>query len=84
MRIVPIVGIMAVAWFLIIAETYVFFDVILTYTPPIHELGSFTALAVLKVAATLGLGILWFVVMLVLTQVYVRSRLRRRTPTVSS
>ena len=84
MRILPIAGIVAVAWLLIIAEVYLFFNVILAFAPPIHELGSLTLLALLKVGATLGLGVLWFVVMSTLAELYTSSKLRSRTPTSSS
>ncbi len=84
MRIAPIAGIIVVAWLLVVAETYVFFDVILTFAPPIHEIGALTALALLKVALTLGLGVLWFVMILFLTQLYTKSKLRDQTPRASS
>ena len=84
MRLLPIAGIIAVAWLLIIGEVYLFFNVILPFTPPIHELGSLTLLALLKVASTLGLGALWFVVMSTLAELYTSSKLRSRTPKPSS
>jgi hypothetical protein len=84
MRLAPLVGLVVVAWLLIIGEVYVFFDVILAFVPPIHELGSLTALALLKVVATLGLGAVWFLVMSTLAELYTRSRLRSRSPTPSS
>jgi hypothetical protein len=83
-RVFPIVGILVVAWLLILGEVYVFFNVILTYAPPIHEIGSLTLLALLKVGATLGLGFLWFTVMQGLARAYTTSRLGRRTPRTSS
>ena len=84
MRLVPIIGLMVVAWLLIIGEVYVFFAFVLEFAPPIHELGSLTALAIAKIAATLGLGAAWFVVMSFLARVYTESRLKRPTPTPSS
>ena len=84
MRTLPVAGIIVAAWLLILGEVYVFFEVIIEFTPPIHELGSLTLLAALKVAATLGLGVLWFVVMSILAQVYTSSKLRSRTPKPSS
>ncbi|MBI3841139.1 MAG: hypothetical protein HY297_04190 [Thaumarchaeota archaeon] len=84
MRILPLVGLMAVAWLLIIGEVYVFFYLILEYAPPIHEVGALTALALLKVAATLALGGVWFVVMSSLSKAYTNSKLRNRTPKPSS
>ncbi|MDA4125275.1 MAG: hypothetical protein OK438_07525 [Thaumarchaeota archaeon] len=84
MRLVPLVGIVTIAWLLIIGEVYLFFNVILAFAPPIHELGSLTALALLKVGSTLGLGALWFVVMSTLAELYTSSRIRRLTPRPSS
>lgn len=84
MRLLPIIGIMGAAWLLIIAETYVFFGVVLEFAPPISELGRLTALALLKVFLTLSLGAIWFLVILFLTELYISSKLRSRTPTSSS
>lgn len=84
MRIFPIIGILTVAWLLMIAEIYLFFDVILVYTPPVYELGRLTLLALLKVGLTVGLGVFWFIVMQGLAEVYTSSRLRNRTPKPSS
>ncbi len=84
MRILPLAGIVLIAWALIIGEVFLFFDVILEFTPPIHELGSLTILAALKLGATLGLGVLWFVVMSYLAQLYTSSKLKSRTPSPSS
>ncbi len=84
MRLAPMVGLTAVAWLLIIAEVYAFFDLILAYAPPIHELGSFTLLALLKVGSTLGLGAVWFLVMSTLAEIYTNSRLRNLPPRPSS
>jgi hypothetical protein len=84
MRLVPMVIIIIVAWLLIIGEVYLFFDVIVAFTPPIHQLGSLTALALLKVVSTLGLGAVWFLVMSTLAELYTGSRIRRLTPRPSS
>jgi len=84
MRTGSLVGITVIAWLLIIVEAYLLFDVIIPFAPPIHSLGSLTALALLKVALTFGLGILWFVVIVSLTQTYIMSRLKRRPPSASS
>lgn len=84
MRLVPLMGISVVAWLLVILETYVFFGVIIPLGPPIHTIGVFTAVALLKLALTLGLGVLWFVVIMSLTRTYERSLVRRLSPTASS
>ena len=79
-----LVGIALTAWFLIVAESYVFFGVIIPSGPPIHDIGVFTALAILKLLMTLGLGLLWFVAIASLTEFYARSMARRLPPTPSS
>lgn len=84
MRIGPLVGITIIAWLLIIIEAYLLFAVVIPFAPPIHTLGSLTALALLKLAVVFGLGVLWFVVIVTLSQTYVMSKLRRRPPTSSS
>jgi hypothetical protein len=84
LRLLPLIGISVVAWLLIILETYLFFGVIIPLGPPIHSIGIFTAVALLKLALTFGLGVLWFVVIVSLTQLYARSRERSPAPTSSS
>ena len=84
MRILPLVGISVVAWFLVILETYLFFDVIIPLGPPIHSIGVFTAVALGKLLLTFGLGALWFFVIVSLTQLYARSGRKSPPPTSSS
>lgn len=72
------------AWLLVILDSYLFFDVIIPFGPPIHTLGSFTVIALLKVGLTFSLALLWFFVIISLTQLYVRSRLNRPLPSASS
>lgn len=84
MRILPLVGISAVAWLLVILETYLFFEVIIPLGPPIHTIGVFTAVALLKLGLTFGLGVLWFVVIVSITELYARSRAKNPAPTSSS
>ncbi len=84
MRLLPIVGILLVAWLLMIAEVYAFFNVILASEPPVSELGRLSALALLKVGSTVGLGVLWFVVMQGLAELYTAERIKTKTPTPSS
>jgi len=79
MRLAPLMVMTTVAWLLILAESYIFFVFIVPF-PPIHSIGAFTALALLKVGLTFGLGVAWFVVMLLMRYFYVRSRLGARTP----
>lgn len=69
---------------MIIGETYLFFMTIVPLGPVPHNLTVYTAITLLKVGLTFGLGILWLVVMVSLTRLYVRSRLRTQTPTSSS
>ncbi len=84
MKFIPIFAMIVVAWLLIIGEVYVFFNVIVAYAPPLHQVGSLTALGLLKVGATLGLGVLWFAVMSVLARAYTSSKVRPRPPKPSS
>ncbi len=84
MKLLPIIFILLVAWLLMIAEVYFFFNVILVFTPPVSELGRLTLLALLKVGLTVGLGLLWFLVMQGLAELYTSSRLKSRTPRPSS
>jgi hypothetical protein len=84
MKLAPLIGIEAIAFFLIIGETYLFFVAIIPLGPVPHSLAVYTAITLLKVGLTFGLGVLWLAVMVSLTRLYVRSRLRNRTPTPSS
>ncbi|MDV3292795.1 MAG: hypothetical protein LYZ70_00820 [Nitrososphaerales archaeon] len=84
MRLAPLIGISVVAWFLILLETYLFFGVIIPLGPPIHSVGVFTAVALLKLSLTFGLGVLWFAVIASITGLYARSKARARPPTSSS
>ena len=84
MRLAPLIGIEAAAFLLIIGETYLFFAAIIPLGPVPHSLAVYTAITLLKVALTFGLGLLWLAVMVSLTRLYVRSRLRTLTPTPSS
>ena len=84
MKLWSLIGLTVTAWLLILFEAYLLFEGVIEFAPPIHSLGSLTALALLKVGLTFGLGIIWFVVIVSLSQAYVRSRLRSRPPTSSA
>ena len=84
MKLVPLIGIEVAAFLLIIGETYLFFVAIVPLGPVPHSVDVYTAITLLKVGLTFGLGVLWLAVMVSLTRFYVRSRLRTRTPTSSS
>jgi hypothetical protein len=64
------------SWLLILAETFVFFDVVRPLGPPLHE-GAVPSV-VLKVGLTVGLGALWVVVMFGIWWLYLRAH---RLPT---
>jgi hypothetical protein len=81
---IPLIAIEAVAFLLIIGETYFFFGVVVPLGSVPHNFTTFTGYATLKVLLTFGLGVLWFLVMLVMTRLYVRTRLKHRTPRPSS
>lgn len=79
-----LIGIEIAAFLLIIGETYLFFMAIVPLGPVPHDLVEYTGIAVLRIVLTFGLGVLWLVVILYLTRLYVQSRLRTLTPTPSS
>lgn len=84
MKLLPLVAIEAVAFLLIIGETYAFFEFVILFGPFPHNLAEYTAYTVVRVILTIGLGVLWFLVVLGLTRLYVRSKLRNLTPKPSS
>ena len=84
MKLVPLIMIEFAAFLLIIGETYAFFEFVILFGGIPHNLAAFTLAAVARVTLTAGLGVLWFVVMIGLTKLYVRSKLRNLTPTPSS
>lgn len=75
-RLTMMLLVVTVSWLLILVETYVFFNVVRPLGPALHEGG--IPSAVLKVGLTLGLGVLWVVVMFALWWVYLRAH---RIPT---
>ena len=75
MRLAPLIGIEVVAFLLIIAETYVFFNVVVPLGPIPHDLLEYTGYGLLKVLLIIGLGVVWFLVMLEMTRLYTRSKL---------
>jgi len=84
LRLAPLFGIEAVAFLLIVGEAYLFFTTIVPIGSIAHDPLNYTGLALLKIALTIGLVVLWFLVMLALTRLYVRSKLGSRTPRPSS
>ncbi|MGA2665854.1 MAG: hypothetical protein ABSF83_13020 [Nitrososphaerales archaeon] len=67
-----LLGIVTVAWLLIIGETYFFVAVVRPLGPGIH-LGDVPS-SVAKVILTAGLGVVWVVVMFVMDSLYARVR----------
>ncbi len=84
MKLAPLIAIEAAAFLLIIGETYAFFEFVVIFGPSPHSLGDYTIDAVARIVLTAGLGLLWFLVMLGLTRIYVKSKLRNPTPKPSS
>ncbi len=84
MKLAPLIMIELTAFLLIIAETYAFFEFVVIFGPIPHNFGDYTIDAVARLILTGGLGVLWFLVMIGLTTLYVRSKLRRLTPKPSS
>jgi len=64
------------SWLLILGETYVFFVIVRPLGPALHE-GAVPS-TVLKVGLTVGLGLLWVVVMFGIWWLYLRAH---RIPT---
>ena len=83
-RVAYLLGVEVAAFLLIILESYAFFTYVVPIGPLPHDPIYYTAEAVEKIALTIGLGLVWLLVMLGLTRVYVRSRLGAPTPTPSS
>ena len=84
MRLAPLVGIEAVAFLLIVGEAYLFFTVVVPFGSIPHNPLVYTGQALVKIALSMGLVVLWFLVMLALTRLYVRSKLGNRPPRPSS
>lgn len=84
MKLAPLILIEVAAFLLIIGETYVFFFFVVPIGQFPHNLGEYTGYALLKVVLTVGLGLLWFLVMLGMTRIYVSSRLKTLLPKPSS
>ncbi len=84
MKLAPLILIELAAFLLIIGETYAFFEFVIIFGPIPHNLGDYTIDAVARIVLTVGLGLLWFLVMIGLTRVYVRSKLKSLSPTPSS
>jgi len=84
LKLVPLILIEFAAFLLIVGETYAFFEFVILFGGIPHNLSTFTIAAVMRVTLTAGLGVLWFLVMIGLTRLYVRSKLRSLTPKPSS
>jgi hypothetical protein len=65
------IGVVTVAWLLILGATYVFFVIVRPLGPGLHEAD--LPSSVLKIALTVGLGASWFVVMFAVDWLYVRA-----------
>jgi len=76
MRLAPLYGIEAVAFLLIIVETYLFFNLVVPLGPIPHSPIDYTGLALLKLGLIIALVAVWFVVMIGLTRAYVRTKVR--------
>ncbi len=75
MRLAPLIAIEVVAFLLIIAETYLFFNVVVPLGPIPHSILEYTGYGLLKLILIAGLGAVWFLVMLEMTRLYTRSKL---------
>ena len=84
MKLAPLILIEVAAFLLIIGETYAFFGFVVLFGPIPHSFEDYTVDAIARVVLTIGLGLLWVLVMLGLTRIYVRSKLKSPTPRPSS
>ena len=84
MKLAPLVAVEVAAFLLIIGETYFFFNFVVPVGSIPHDPLEYTGYALLKILLTVGLGVLWFLVMVGMTRGYVRSRLRSESPRPSS
>ena len=75
MRLTYLIGIEVAAFLLIIAETYIFFNVVVPLGPIPHNLLEYTGYGLLKVILIAGLVAVWFLVTLGLTRLYTKSKL---------
>ena len=75
-----LMGMVTVAWLLVVAESFVFIAVIRPLGPTLH--GGGIPSSVLKVILTLGLAVLWVAVMFTMDALYSRSK--RKTPSATS
>ncbi len=75
MKLAPLIAIEVVAFLLILAETYLFFAVVVPLGPIPHNLLEYTGYGLLKVILIVGLVAVWFLVMLEMTRLYTRSKL---------
>jgi len=81
MKLVPLILIELVAFLLIVVESFIFFDYVVPVGVVPHSFAGYTLLAILKLGLTFSLGVLWFVVILSLTEVYVKAHPVPPTPT---
>ncbi len=84
MKMAALFGIVTVAWLLVLGDSYLFFGVIIPLGPAIHDVGSLTEYSLLKIGLTFALALLWFVVIISLTRLYVRARLAPQPPTAAA
>jgi hypothetical protein len=75
MKLGSLIGIEVVAFLLIIAETYIFFNVIPALGPIPHNPLEYTLSGLLKILSIVALVVVWFLGMLELTRIYTRSKL---------
>jgi hypothetical protein len=64
-------GVVSVAWVLVIGATYVFFVIVRPLGPPLTE-SRLVPSSILKILLTIGLAASWFVVMFAISWLYLR------------
>jgi hypothetical protein len=76
LKLTPLFAIEAAAFLLIVAETYLFFNFVIPIGSIPRSPTEYTGLALLKLGSIVALVALWFVVMIGLTRLYVREKIR--------
>jgi hypothetical protein len=73
-RLLPLLGIVAASWILILGLSFLLFEVILPFSIPIHRVGTFAIESILKLVFVFALVVVWFGVAIFLWNLYSRSK----------
>lgn len=73
-RLLPLLGIVAASWILILGLSFLLFDVVLPFSIPIHRVGIFALESIIKLVFVFALVVVWFGVVISLWYLYSRSK----------